>query len=218
MRLSMPADAFERFRAASGGLRVNLGCGSKVKPGFLGVDIGEESAADVKIEVMDWLRQQPDGSVAEVYSRHMLEHLTHEVFDDFLHELDRVLMPRAQLLFIVPHYSNPYFYSDPTHRRPFGLHTFSYLCESSCLRRSVPSYARRRNWHLVKVKVGFLPYARLRLLGIRIPMLSDVLNRLVNLGSVAMELFERYLCGIFSIYEVHYWIEKRAAPAGLTKN
>ena len=209
--IPMDSDAFARFRVDGGGLRVNLGCGSKALPGYLGVDFGENTAADVKMEVMDWLRKQPAASVTEVYSRHMLEHLTHEVFAEFIHELDRVLMPSAKMLFIVPHYSNPYYYSDPTHRRPFGVHTFSYLCESSCLHRSVPAYARIRNWHLVRVRVGFVPYSRWRPLGIRIPMLSDLLNRLVNLGSLSVELFERYFCAVLSIYEVHYWIEKRAS-------
>lgn len=205
----MTTDSYASFRAADGGLRVNLGCGSKVRPGFLGVDLGEATKADVKMDVLAWLRAQPDASVSEVYSRHMLEHLPPEVFREFLEQVNRVLKPGGKLLFIVPHYSNPYYYSDPTHRQPFGVHSFSYLCETTCLHRGVPNYARIPGWHLTKVRVGFLPYGRLRLLGIKLPMLSDLLNPLVNLSHRGIELFERYLAGVLSIYEVSYWIEKR---------
>ena len=66
-------------------------------------------------------------------------------------------------------------------------------------------------WSLTNVRAGFVPYARPRVLGISIPMLSGLLNRLVNVNTMAVELFERYLCGIWSIYEIEYRIEKRIA-------
>lgn len=198
------------FRAPNGGLRINLGCGSKPRQGFLGVDLGETTAADVKMDVLAYLRSLPDQSVAEVYSRHMLEHLEPAPLRELLAQVDRVLMPGGTMQFIVPHYSNPYFHSDPTHRQAFGVHTFSYLCEASCLHRKVPSYARIPGWRLTSVRVGFLPYGRLRLLGIRVPMLSDLLNPLVNLGHRSIELFERYCAGVLPIYEVIFCIDKRA--------
>lgn len=45
------------------GTRLNLGCGSISKPGFLGVDIGEGSAVDVRMDVMQYLRSLPPHSV-----------------------------------------------------------------------------------------------------------------------------------------------------------
>ena len=45
----------------------------------------------------------------------------------------------------------------------------------------------------------------------KLPMLSQALALLVNRAALAVELFERYLCGVLSIYEVHYRIEKLAA-------
>jgi len=196
------------FRAANGGLRINLGCGSKQRPGFLGVDQGEQTTAHVRMDVLAYLRSLPAHSVAEVYSRHMLEHFEPAPLRELLAQIDRVLMPGGVIVFIVPHFSNPYFHSDPTHRQAFGVHTFSYLCETTCLRRKVPSYARIAGWHLVDVKVGFVPYGKLRLLGIRVPLLSDLLNPLVNASRRGVELFERYCTGLWSIYEVTFRIEK----------
>lgn len=200
--------ADDAFRAPNGGLRVNLGCGAKPKPGFLGVDLGEHTAADVRMDVLAYLASLPDRSVAEVYSRHMLEHLDPPALRTLIEQLDRVLMPGGAMQIIVPHFSNPYFHSDPTHRQAFGVHSFSYLCETSCLHRKVPAYASVKGWHLAAVRVGFVPMGRPRILGIKLPMLSDLLNPLVNLGPRAIEVFERYFSGVLSIYEVSYSVRK----------
>jgi len=45
------------------------------------------------------------------------------------------------------------------------------------------------------------------------PMLSDWLNRFVNRKSRRIELFERYWCGMLSIYEVEFFIDKDPAVA-----
>lgn len=190
-------------------LRLNLGCGSKRIPGFLGIDIGDGSAVDVRMDVMEYLRSLSANSVQEIYSRHFLEHVDGKDLRPMLLEFDRVLRPEGRIHLIMPHYSNPYFYSDPTHRLAFGVHTFSYFCDESCLNRTVPKYATIPGWSLRDVKVGFIPYARPKIFGFKIPMLSSVLVRVVNRGHLSIELFERYLCGLWSIYEVHYRIEKR---------
>ncbi len=198
--------------AVAPGLRLNLGCGGKRVAGFLGVDVIDGAAVDVCMDVMAYLRSLPAGSVQEIYTRHFLEHVRPDDLRPMLLEFDRVLRPGGQLRVIVPHYSNPYFYSDPTHRQPFGVHTFSYFCEHSCLHRKPPTYARIAGWSQTEVKLGFKPYKRLRLFGVKLPMLSQVLALLVNRAALAVELFERYLCGVLSIYEVRYRIEKLAPP------
>jgi SAM-dependent methyltransferase len=192
-------------------LRLNLGCGNKRREGFIGVDIGAFDAVDVRQDVLSYLRSLGDATVQEIYSRHFLEHLEPPALQELLAQVDRVVRPGGRIHFIVPHFSNPYFHSDPTHRQAFGVHTFSYLCERTCLRRHVPAYARRAGWTLSRVKVGFLPYEHWHLFGRRMPMLSDLLNRVVNRSSLRIELFERYLCGVLSIYEVEFFIDK--APA-----
>src|SRR5256885_7931217 len=48
-----------------------------------------------------------------------------------LAELHRVARAAARLEFIVPHFSNPRYYSDPTHIRFFGLYTFYYFCDDA---------------------------------------------------------------------------------------
>lgn len=195
------------FRDSEGRLRLNLGCGRKPKAGFLGVDAGEDTRADVRAGILEFLRELPPASVSEVYSRHVLEHLEPATLRALLGEVDRVLCAGGTMEIIVPHFSNPYYYSDPTHRQPFGLYTFSYFCQSHCLRRSVPGYVAVAGWHLASVRVHFRPYFRPALFGRRLPMPAHALNLLVNRRPV-LEWFERYLAFIIPIYEISYRIEK----------
>lgn len=188
--------------------KLNLGCGSLRKPGFIGVDIGNGDGVDVQMDVLEFLRTLRTESVSAIYSRHFLEHLLPDQLRELLIEADRVLAPGGELEFIVPHFSNPYFYSDPTHRTPFGIYSFSYLCETSCLQRDVPSYAAISGWQLERVSLGFRPFKRPTLFGLKLPVLSDVLNRVVNKKTVFIELFERYCASSMSVYEIEFRVRK----------
>ena len=209
-RASVTESLLAPFRDDLGGLRLNLGCGRMRYPAHLGVDLGDAPAVDIQMDALSFLRSLPNESVASVYSRHMLEHFDPEGLRTLFAELDRVLRPGGQMEFIVPHYSNPFYYSDPTHRQPFGVHTFSYFCESSCLPRAVPSYSRIPGWHLTDVQLGFVPYGRIRILGRKVMMPADMLNSFINKSKNRIEIFERYLASIFSIYEVTFQLNKQA--------
>lgn len=193
-------------RHAPGALKLNLGCGSKRVEGHVGVDIGP--GADVTMDVGEFLAALPAASVQAIYSRHFLEHVAPDALVPLLRQMDRVLRPGGTLRLIVPHFSNPYFYSDPTHRTPFGLYTFSYLCEKSCLKRHVPSYAALRGWSLERARLHFVPYRAWRLLGVKVPTPSDVLNVLTRQRAVA-EWFERFACWMLPVYEVEYRVVKQ---------
>lgn len=192
------------------GTRLNLGCGPKRKPGFLGVDIGDHVAVDVRMDAMAYLQSLPANSVQDIYTRHFLEHVEGRDLHPMLLEMNRVLRIGGRVEIIVPHHSNPYYYSDPTHRTFFGAHTMSYFCDRSCLHRRVPRYAEIVGWSLTEVTLTFKPYKKLKLLGITIPLLSAWLNWGVNKSVRAIEVFEYYLCKLFPVYEITYVIEKRA--------
>ena len=210
-RLSVCESHLAPFRDELGGLCLNLGCGKLRYPGHLGVDLGDSPAVDVQMDVLSFIKSLPNESVASVYSRHMLEHFEPEDLRTLITELDRVLRTGSQMKFIVPHYSNPFYYSDPTHRQFFGVHTFSYFCESSCLPRGVPTYARVSGWHLTDVRLGFVPYGRVRILGRNVMMPADMLNVFINKSKKRIEIFERYFASIFSIYEVTFQLCKQGA-------
>ena len=69
-----------------------------------------------------------DGSVAEAYSSHCVEHLNAVERCHFFNELYRVLTPGATAKIITPHWSTCRAYGDPTHAwPPIGEFFFMYL-------------------------------------------------------------------------------------------
>ena len=58
----------------AGPLRLNLGCGSKPRPGWVNVDL--RPGADLHLDVRRPL-PFPDASCAEIYAEHVLEHLAY---------------------------------------------------------------------------------------------------------------------------------------------
>jgi hypothetical protein len=190
-------------------LKLDLGSGNKPRMGYQGIDIGGDGKKVIKKDVLIFLKTLPRGSVSHIYSRHYLEHTSSAILVQILKEIDRVLIKKGEIQFILPHYSNPFFFSDPTHKTFFGVHTFSYFCETSCLKRHVPRYSVIKGWHLVKLRINFVPMFKIRFFRFRLPFLSDILNFLVNLNYKCLELYERYFASFFSIYEVEYFIVKK---------
>src|SRR5215207_6318767 len=136
------------------GRLLDLGCGaSKRHSSYIGVDALDYPGVDIVGDVFDVLGAIPDAALAGVYSSHFFEHVA-EV-DSLLIELARVVRPGGHLEVIVPHFSNPYFYSDLTHRSSYGLYTFSYWAVDSIYRRRVPTYQRELAFGLESVKFRF---------------------------------------------------------------
>jgi hypothetical protein len=104
--------------SAPSGLRLNLGCGARHKPGFINVDMYGE--ADVRHDLESFPWPWPDDSVAEIEMTHVLEHLGHSprVYRDLWKEIYRVCAADARLHIVVPHHLHESFFADPTHVRP----------------------------------------------------------------------------------------------------
>ena len=190
-------------------LKLDLGCGINVRDGYLGVDIAHTTKNIIKSDVLQYLKKLPKNSVSHIYSSHYLEHVDKDCLFDLLKEIDRTLVKGGEINFIVPHFSNPYYHSDPTHKTTWGVHSFSYICETSYLARKVPAYAIIKNWQLVKVRIKFISMFKGRLLGVKFPLPSNILNLVLNLHHYLIEVFERYLCYIVPIYEIKYTIIKK---------
>lgn len=110
-------------------LKLNLGCGSDIRPGYVNVDkFGSTADLLFDLETHPW--PWPDNSVEEVVLNHVLEHLgaTAEAYFAIIRELYRVCMPGAQIQIVVPHPRHDDFLGDPTHVRaitPGGLSLLS---------------------------------------------------------------------------------------------
>ena len=124
----------------SGPFELELGCGNnKRNEQAIGIDILDADGIDIVGDVYEVLAQFPDQSIDAVYGYHFLEHIPD--VPKLLAELARIMNSNGHLEWVVPHFSNPYFYSDPTHRSFFGLYTFCYYAGGSYFSRKVPTYA-----------------------------------------------------------------------------
>lgn len=149
------------------------------------------------------LRKFPDESVDYIYTKHFLEHIND--LDSLVAEFQRVLKEDSRIRIIVPHFSNPYFYSDPTHKRHFGLYTFCYY--STCERlfnRKVPTYMRDLSFCLINVDLRFqTPKGRFVRSGFK-----KLVQLLVNRCNFNKELYEELFSWIFPCYEIVYDLVK----------
>jgi predicted SAM-dependent methyltransferase len=119
-------------------IQLNLGCGDQRLDGFIGIDRLPRQGTDL---ICDLGQGFPvaSSSVDHIYTKSVLEHIGD--LESVLKEILRVLKPGSKVYIYVPHWSNPFYYSDYTHRRFFGLTTFDYFARpENQVYRAVPTY------------------------------------------------------------------------------
>jgi len=180
---------------------LELGCGnSKKVANAIGVDSFDGIDVDVVADLNQGLPFE-DGSIDEIYSFHFLEHV--ENLDFILKEIHRVLKPEGKCIGTVPHFSNPYFYSDPTHKSFFGLYSFSYFDKNQSLfKRKVPVFYTDSLFTVEKIKLGFTSpfvgrYA-----------FKKVFGFIINLTTYTKEWYEENFCYMIPAYEVYFELKK----------
>jgi SAM-dependent methyltransferase len=187
---------------------LELGCGNRKRdPDSIGVDALDYECVDIVGDIFEVLGAMPDGTVDDVYSSHFLEHVNDA--PRLLDELARVLKMGGRLAITVPHFSNPYFYSDITHRASFGLYSMSYFSQDKLLRRKVPSYQRELFYELQAVRLVFKSsppfYWR--------HAIKKLVGAIVNTNSYTKELYEEMFCHLFPCYEVQYELRRISGPS-----
>lgn len=205
MRIVNPA--LRRDIDAGRGLRLNLGAGRQPRPGFYSLDLLEMPGVDVVADLNQPLHELPDNCLEEVYSHHTLEHVS--ALLPFLAELHRVCRPGARLELVMPHFSNPRGYSDPTHVRFFGLYTFYYFAdEADQPARKVPSFYVPTRFQVESIEITLLRESRLERLLLR------PLQWLINRGQGWLDWYERRLCWLVPASSIRYHLRvKKAALA-----
>jgi SAM-dependent methyltransferase len=188
------------------GLRLNLGSGHSTRPGFYNVDLLPLPGVDVVADLNEPLTALPDESVDEIYSRHTLEHVTHLL--PLLAEIHRVARPGARIELVLPHFSNPHGYSDPTHVRFFGLYSFFYFCdEEDQPARKVPNFYLPQRFRVDCVTFSLLKQSPLDRL------ILPVVQRLANRSYGWLDWYERRLCRWLPVSSVRYVLYPRKAAA-----
>lgn len=99
-------------------LKLNLGCGKNILPGYINVDKFGEPDVLHDLECFPWPWET--NSVEEIILSQILEHLgqTTDIFLKIIQEIYRVCAPDARIHICVPHPRCDDFINDPTHVRP----------------------------------------------------------------------------------------------------
>jgi SAM-dependent methyltransferase len=182
---------------------LELGCGpNKRTMNAIGVDAIDYDCVDIVGDALEVLERFPDSSVDAIHSFHFFEHMPD--VSVVLDAMARVIRPGGKLEIVVPHFSNPYFYSDYTHKTFFGLYTLSYLSRDRIFRNRVPTYKKSLFFNLDTVRLGFKSprpfYGRYAL--------KKALGLLFNSCTYMQELYEENFCYLFPCYEVKYQLTR----------
>lgn len=182
---------------------LEFGCGSRKRNSqAIGVDVIDAPCVDIVGDVYEVLGEMRDASVDEVQAYHFIEHLPD--LTGFLKELERVVKPGGKLDLVAPHFSNPYFYSDPTHRSFFGLYTFCYFIGDSPFARKVPTYNNELAFRIDAVDLVFKSsppfYGR--------HFIKKIVGSFFNSCNFLRELYEENFSHFFPCFEVRYRLSR----------
>lgn len=184
---------------ANNRLVVELGCGEKKRSdSSIGIDVIGYKNVDIVGDVYDVLRLFPENSIDQVYSYHFIEHVSD--VSALLLILSKIVKSNGVIEIVVPHFSNPYFFSDPTHKNTFGLYTFSYYAKSSLFRRIVPGYVRDESLELTHVDLIFKSN---RPFYIR-HSVKVLVGSFFNSCNYLKEFYEENVCYLFPCHEIRY--------------
>lgn len=101
---------------------LDVGCGSNKYPGAIGLDYNDKTDADVIHDLGQFPYPFPDNEFDQVVSFHVIEHVPDVM--RFVTELYRITKPGGKIRFVTPHYTNPDWASDPTHKNHFNSYSF----------------------------------------------------------------------------------------------
>ncbi len=200
----MDKQIFEETFLKQGRATIELGCGPyKQDPKNIAIDIIQLDGVDIVADLNEGLSFIPDNSIEKITSRHVLEHIAE--IHLLIREIHRVLVPGGVHEAIVPHHSNPFYYSDLTHEQFFGLYSFDYFgTEETMLKRKVPAFYNDIKFDIVDRKLQFRSKFWL------VQLFKRTFTRFVNISNGTKEFYEGVLSRSISCYEIHFKMKKKA--------
>jgi ubiquinone/menaquinone biosynthesis C-methylase UbiE len=153
---------------------------------------------DIVADLNEPLDLIPDNCVEYVFSQHALEHVQHLL--PLLREIFRITKHDGFIEIIVPHFSNPYYYSDPTHVRFYGLYSMYYFVDESKQHaiRKVPSFYSDVRFDIESVRIEFYQLSMID------KLVVPFLSRLVNRNIQWQNFYERRLSSLFHAWQLRF--------------
>jgi len=182
---------------------LDIGCGVNKTPGAIGMDVNPRTAADVIHDLDDLPYPFSDDLFDEVIGRHVIEHVRDPMA--VMCELHRITRPGGLVKLVAPHWTNPDFATDLTHRNHLNSYSFRNLTDD---RAVFPFYTDVR-FRQLRVKVTLLNLWKLT----GLEFLINLDERFPSLRFIR-KFWEQYLNAIARGKEIHFELEVvKKAPA-----
>lgn len=104
---------------------LDIGCGVNKTPGAIGMDVNPRTAADIIHDLDDLPYPFADDEFDEVIGRHVIEHVQNPLA--VMNELHRITRAGGIVKLLAPHWTNPDFATDLTHRNHLNSYSFRNL-------------------------------------------------------------------------------------------
>lgn len=182
-------------------IKLNIGSGGRRRDGYYGLDIVPFNDLDILADLNEYMDKLPSDCVSDIYSNHVVEHI--DDFVRFMEEIYRISLPGATIEIIAPHFSNPHYYSDPTHVRPFGLYSMHYFVESGLQpgKRKVPAFYSNAQFRIKAIKIEFYNH------GLLDTIFAPIFVRLFNVNIEMQNFYERRFSTLYHAAQIRYIIE-----------
>jgi SAM-dependent methyltransferase len=147
------APALANHRRAATGMRLNLGCGRDIRPGWVNVDTVPLPGVDVVTDFdSDPVFPFADGTVGYSEGVHVIEHLRAPL--PFMAELWRVTRGGGHVVFRCPYGATDDADEDPTHVRRMFPGSWGYFSQPYYHRCD---YGYRGDWQLTDLTLAVFP-------------------------------------------------------------
>jgi SAM-dependent methyltransferase len=110
---------------------LDIGCGTNKVEGAIGMDFNPRTAADVIHDLDDLPYPFDDDSFDEVIGRHVIEHVQDPMA--VMAELHRITRAGGMVKILVPHWTNPDWATDLTHRNHLNSYSFRNLTDEGAV-------------------------------------------------------------------------------------
>lgn len=107
--------------------KLNIGCGSDIKDGWINLDRVALQGVDIVCDISKEKLPFDDNYFDTILCQDVIEHIND--YPSLLKDIHRILKPKGEVLIRVPHFTSRNAYTDPTHLRLFTIDTFEFFCK-----------------------------------------------------------------------------------------
>jgi SAM-dependent methyltransferase len=175
---------------------LDVGCGANKYKGAIGLDYNALTDADVIHDLGQFPYPFDDNEFDLIVSSHVIEHVPDVM--GLITELYRITRNGGRIRFVTPHYTNPDWPSDPTHRNHFNSYSFDTFVPE---KRNFQFYTHV-NLKPVKKVVTLLNLWR----ALGFEFLVNLDNKLPSFRFLR-KFWEHYLCNIVRGKELQFEFE-----------